>query len=259
MRAIFQDREKNIWFGHEGGGLSLYRDNKFIQFRKLDTLIYSNITSIFEDKFKQLWITTAASGVFVLKDPLGESSLDYTHFVGKQNLSDRVFNYCITADSTIFLITDAGIRKFNVSTQTFKVFHPKNLTDYFIVTTMLEDRDKNLWFGTYHGGLYKYDVTNDTTIIYDIRDGLSSNWISAIIQDSKGSIWAGTWGGGLTRIRDGELKVYNPENGLEAKQIFSIIEDVEGNILIGSSYKGFSIFKGDLFENYGEKEGLRNT
>ncbi len=258
VRTIFQDSQKTIWLGHEGGGLSLYQNREFKQFTKLDTLINSDITSIFESDSNQIWITTAATGLFVLKDPLGESSPIITHFVGK-NLSDRVFNYCLTADNSIYLITDAGIRKYNEDNKDFDVFHPQGLTTYFSVTTMFEDHDKNLWFGTYNGGLYKYDTTKDTVTIYDKRDGLSSNWISTITQDRKGTIWIGTFGGGITRISNNELKIYNSENGLEAELIRSIIEDIEGNILIGSQHKGFAIFKGDLFENYGEKEGLRNT
>lgn len=258
VRTIFQDSRGIMWFGHEGGGLSLYRDDEFIPFNKLDTLIYSNITAIFEDSSNQIWITTAASGVFVLKNPLDETPLEYIHFVGRHNLSDRVFNYCITADSSIYLISDVGIRKYNEAKNIFEVFHPKGLTTYFSIANMFEDRRKNLWFGTYNGGLYKYDTAMDSVIIFDIRDGLSSNWISAVIQDRNDNMWIGTWGGGVTRINDQGLKIYNAQNGLEASQIFSIIEDVEGNILIGSSHKGLAIFKGDMFENYGEKEGLRN-
>ena len=259
VRTIFQDDRGIIWYGHEGGGISFYHDNEFATFNKLDTLIYSNITSIFEDSSRKLWITTEASGVFMLSKPLDESKFSFTHFIGKHNLSDRVYNYCITADSTIYLITDVGIRKYNEPKQEFEVFHPRGLTTYFTITNMFEDRSRNIWFGTYNGGLYKYDPALDTVIIFDIRDGLSSNWISVIIQDRLGSIWVGTFGGGITRIKGNELKVYNRENGLEAERIFTIIEDVEGNILIGSSHNGLAIFKGDLFENYGEKEGLKNT
>lgn len=258
VRTIFQDSYKNIWFGHSGGGISLLRNGKFNQYTYLDSLIQSDITSIFEDHLHRMWITTEKSGAFMVLNALDSIKSEATHFVGKHNLSDRVYNYCRTKNNSIYLITDVGIKKFIETENTFQPFHLNGLSNYFSIITMYEGHNNILWFGTYHGGLYKYDPGKDTVAIFDIRDGLSSNWVSAITQDRRGNMWIGTFGGGVTKINDKEIKIYNIKNGLEAERIFSIIEDVEGNILIGSSDKGLAIFKGDMFENYSEKEGLKN-
>ncbi len=124
---------------------------------------------------------------------------------------------------------------------------------------MFEDSKKNLWFGTYHGGLYRMDSKTKQFKIYDIRDGLASNWITSISEDSQGNIWLGSWGNGLTRIRpDGKISVFNTSNGLQDDKIGCTFEDAEGNILIGTNEHGLSIYKGEQFVTYKEKDGIAN-
>lgn len=259
VRCIFQDADKTLWFGHNGGGISIYKDNKFSQYYVSDKSVKGNITSIFEDFSGKIWITTQASGAFLITNPFDEEKNEIRQYIGKDNLSDRIFNYCLSRDSTLYFIIDVGIRKYIPETDSFAVFKPKGLAYYFNTITMFEDSKQNLWFGTYNGGLNKYDQKLDTTIVYDIDDGLPSNWISAITEDNKGNLWIGTWGGGIAKLNETGFTVFNKSNGLEAEQIFSLLEDVEGNILIGSSNKGLSIFKGEIFVHFGAQSGLLNT
>jgi ligand-binding sensor domain-containing protein/serine phosphatase RsbU (regulator of sigma subunit) len=259
VRCIFEDEDKNLWMGHAGGGISVFRDNKFEVFDSLRDYIRGNITSLFSDAEKNLWITTEASGAFRLNSPFNPEKYSFEHYLGNRNLSDRVYNYCLTHDKSLYLITDVGVREFNSGSNEFELFQPRGLSYYFNVITMYEDRDFNLWFGTYNGGLYKYMPLKDTIRVYDIKDGLSSNWISGIQQDNHGNMWIGTWGGGLNQLNNEGITVFNAENGLEAEYIFSLIEDEESNVIIGSSNKGLFIFKGEVFVNYGSNEGLYNT
>ena len=98
VRTIFQDKNNTIWFGHAGGRISVLKDNIFFTFEKLDSLIKGNITSIFQDSNSNIWITTQSSGAYILSDPFSEKPMHFQHFMGKNKLSDRVFNYCQTAD-----------------------------------------------------------------------------------------------------------------------------------------------------------------
>ncbi len=149
--------------------------------------------------------------------------------------------------------------KYNYESNSFEHFHPEGLTRYFSVSFMIEDHDKNYWFGTYHGGLYKMDHITKEFKIYDIRDGLASNWITTIKEDAQGNIWLGSWGYGITRIgKDGTIKIFNTSNGLQDDKIWSIFNDAEGNILIGTNEHGLCIFKGEQFITYSEKDGIGN-
>ncbi|MBN1952035.1 MAG: SpoIIE family protein phosphatase [Bacteroidales bacterium] len=263
VKCMMMDSQQNIWFGHWGGGISIYNYKSFQTFDLLDTDIDGDVTSIFEDFRHRIWVTTSKSGAFLITNPFRKKGRSFRQFLGKQGLSDMVFDYCMTAKDSVYLITELGVRKFiedvnNPEDSHFKVFYPKGFAEFFNIITMFEDKRQDLWFGTHNGGLYKYDHTRDTVYIYDTRSGLSSDMITAITQDSRGNLWIGSWGNGVCRYDGENFKVFNHTNGLDAKDISDIIEDVEGNILIASHNKGLAIYKGDLIENYGLQDGLKD-
>jgi ligand-binding sensor domain-containing protein/serine phosphatase RsbU (regulator of sigma subunit) len=258
VRAILEDSHKNIWLGHSGGGITRWTPDGFEILTVLNGIIKDDITSIAEDKQGKLWITTDGSGAYKISNPSAKASaLIFSHYKGDK-LSDRIFGSFVSSTNSIFFVTDVGIKQLNSNADSFSNYAPKGLTSFFSKTCILEDREGNTWFGTYHGGLYKYLKAEKRSIVFDIRDGLSSNWISALFEDSQSNMWVGTWGGGITRINKQGLKAFNTKNGLQDNKIFCISEDAEGNILIGSNDHGLSIFKGERFSSITQKDGLND-
>ncbi len=259
VKVLFKDSRGIIWLGHLGGGISRVIKKRPEIYLQSGTFINNDITDIAEDKLHRLWVTTFGSGAYCIFNPDAKpQKMQYEQFKGNK-LSDRIFNIAVGQDSSLFLITDLGIRKYNYSSNSFEPFHPEGLTNYFSISCMTQDHEQNDWFGTYHGGLYKLNHKTNEFKIYDIRDGLASNWITTITEDSQGNIWLGSWGYGLTRIgKDGKIKVFNTSNGLQDDKIWCIFEDAEGNILIGTNEHGLCIFKGEQFITYNEKEGIKN-
>ncbi len=256
VRVIYQDSDNRLWFGHIGGGITVYFNHSFREVTDKFNL-KNDITSFAEDKNGKFWITSHGSGA--LSFPLNEfgtDSLQPVIYKGKQGLSDRIFSVSSANDSTLFFLTDVGIKKYFDRPQTFDFYRLKGLPKFFMTTTMYEDSKGNQWFGTHNGGLYKYYPENETFKVFDVRDGLSHNFISTIAEDSKGNIWAGTWGGGITRFSGDSMLVFDTHNGLHGSKIQAIIEDREGNMLIGTHENGLDIFKGDYFIIYNEENGL---
>lgn len=258
VRAIFEDSRGNIWFGHNEGGISRYNGRAFENI-PAGYLFNKDITSIRESNSGDLWITSAGGGALLIFNPSAPlKDLKIERFKGNR-LSDMVFSCYKLRNGSMFFITDAGIKKFNSANNTFLNFSPASLPRYFQITSMCEDIQGNLWFGTHHGGIYRYSVKNDSVKIYDIRDGLSSNFISYLFSDRKGNIWAGTWGAGITMIPvNGQIKVYDTNNGLQDNYIWRMIEDAEGNILIGTTAHGLSVFKGEYMVNFAQQNALLN-
>jgi len=255
VRALYEDSEGVIWMGHTGGGISLLRRKHFQALTFPDLKIKSDITSICQDSAGGIWISTAGDGVLHILNP-GEphETFDIEQYSGN-SLSDRVFDLYMGNDGTMYFVTDIGVQKLSLGSETFeKVFYEG--MGYFQVTSFLEDDIGNLWFGTYNDGLYKYSKEKSELEFFNTKNGMSHNFVSTISQDGKGNIWVGTWGGGLTRIRNDEPKIFHSGNGLQDDKIWCILEDVEGNILVGTNENGLSIFKGEQFVSFTEENGL---
>jgi ligand-binding sensor domain-containing protein/serine phosphatase RsbU (regulator of sigma subunit) len=242
--TIYQDSYGNIWFGHLDGGISRFNGKRFESI-PINIMESKSIFSICENNKGQLWITSEGSGAICIKNPNAPiNQIKYEHYKGKR-LSDRVFGCFLLSDKKNYFITDAGVKVFNPKENNFDNFNLGGMPRFFQITTIFEDHEHNLWFGTHHGGLYKYIAREKHFKIYDIRDGLSSNWITTITQDKNGAIWVGTWGG-ITKIDKGHLQIFNAQNGLFADNIYCIKPDAEGNILIGTAEHGLSVYKGDF-------------
>ncbi len=263
VRAIFQDSFGNIWLGHLGGGLTRFTDGGFESVDLPDTLLLNDVTSIIQDSDERLWLTTWGDGAYVFYNINDEiSDLEFEHFKGKR-FSDRIYSSLLTSDGELYFVTDIGIKKYNKKENNFENYVPEGLSTFFNTIVMFEDSKKNLWFGTYNGGLIKYINSRDTFKIYDDKDGLAANWVSTISEDREGNIWVGHWAidksnGGITKINEDGVKVFNTRNGMHDNWIFWITEDKEGNILIGTAENGLEIFKGEQFVSFSTENGLIN-
>jgi ligand-binding sensor domain-containing protein/serine phosphatase RsbU (regulator of sigma subunit) len=256
VQAIIQDNSGTIWFGHKGGGLTRYNGINFERLDSLSQLLKSDITSFSIDQDGKLWIATAGSGAVCIWNPDAlMTELRYEQYLGKR-LSDQVFRSYIGRDSTLYLVTDVGIKKYNRNTNDFEQFVTEKMPLYFQIITLLEDSKGNFWFGTHNGGLYKYETARDSFLFYTTRDGLANNIINSVFEDRYGNIWAGTWGGGISRFTGDRIQNFNTLNGLPDSKIRCITEDIEGNILIGTNENGLAIFKGDHFISYSTNDGI---
>ncbi len=258
IKALLKDQKDNIWMGHVSGGITLFNGNDFL-IHPISQLIGAEITSLLMDKDTVLWVTSYGDGLYRIDNPYvtDPNKVKYEQYKGRR-LSDRVISGTIANDGSVFFITDAGIKIFNKTKNSFEGFSPEGLVTYFAFTSILQDSRGDIWLGTYHGGLYRYLAAQNKFKIYDARDGLANNWISTISEDNEGNVWVGTWGGGITKFSDTGYKTYDNTNGLSDQKIRKIVEDVEGNILIATNDHGLAIFKGEQFTTYGEDDGLIN-
>ena len=266
VRVLFPDKNGRLWLGHEGGGITRYENGSFEKITVLDTVLHSNITSINQDHDGRLWITTERNGALMIENP-GEAtgSLTWQHFLNGKSLGDQVFSSLVTADGTLYFVTNVGIRKYDKTRHSFESYAPEGMFTYFLTTVMFEDSKGNLWFGTYNGGLSRLNPNNHTFEFYDKRNGLAANWVSTVTEDRKGNIWVGHWsdditGGGISCLApDGGIRIYNSSNGLHDNRIWCIREDEEGNILVGTTEHGLDIYKGDRFISLSTDDGMLNN
>jgi diguanylate cyclase (GGDEF)-like protein len=137
------------------------------------------------------------------------------------------------------------------------------------VTTVLEDRNGTLWFGTPGQGLYRLRDGNFTTLT--TSDGLLSNWIMSLHKDAASSLWIGTSGMGLNRLRDGKLGSVRPTDGLWDGSASTILEDRSGRFWMTCNRGFYSVPRAELdafvegrlakvtSTGYGPGDALRST
>ena len=120
------------------------------------------------------------------------------------------------------------------------------------ISSILQDREGFLWFGTGHG-LVRYDGYRFNFFTHDPsrKDSLSNDIIYPIYEDSAGMIWAGTHGGGLNRFNIGDETFthfsHDPENpnSLSDDIVMAIIEDRNADLWIGTRFGGLNRFDRD--------------
>ncbi|MEH6577358.1 MAG: two-component regulator propeller domain-containing protein [Amphritea sp.] len=114
-------------------------------------------------------------------------------------------------------------------------------------STIIEDRDGLLWFGT-ENGLSSYDRTTEKFSNYyhdpDNNNSLPGDIIMAVFEDSQGDIWIGTKHNGLARIDKSNNQITRYKNipgnprSLPANNISAIVEDDSGVLWIASLNNG---------------------
>lgn len=112
------------------------------------------------------------------------------------------------------------------------------------VRCFTEDREGNMWIGTFNGvNVYDRDE-GSFTCYYDrnSRTGTSSVW--SLLCDSQGSMWVGTYADGIYRYNPEQDRFLHwkrePEGGLGSSVINVFAQDDEGGLWIGTDGGGLN-------------------
>jgi ligand-binding sensor domain-containing protein/signal transduction histidine kinase len=291
--ALLADSGGGLWFGSEGGGLSLLKDGKLINYTTKDGLCSNVVESICEDHDGGVWIGTDAglnrfkNGRFdkfpTSADQPGESIIcvfedredtlwlgtdggglialkgrQLTGNTSRYTRDDGLANDLVRAiyeDSSgqLWIGTRDGLSKFQHGK--FTTYSTEQGLANSGVLSICEDRDRNLWIGTDGGGLNR--LKDDKVTVYSKAEGLSDDSVAAIFEDREGNLWIGTYGGGLNRLKDGRFTVYDEGMGLSNDTARSIIQDRAGDVWIATR-NGLNRLRDGKFTIYTSKQGLAN-
>lgn len=235
------------------------------------------------DKDGNLWFSIKGEGVYRYE---GKS---FTNFTTKDGLcNNNVGSIIQDRAGNILIGTNRGICKYDGNK-----FTQFPIPDTLGITCMLEDKDGNIWFGTWTNGIYRYNgktldnFLNSNNQEYNL--GRNKQLILDILQDKNGNLWFSSWnGGGVWRYNGKEFKNFlppadyykanqdkrnfnNPKISFENSQstkyspskdhitddmIFSMTEDNAGNIWFTTRDHGICYYDGKTFTNIGRNEGF---
>ncbi|HSP87784.1 MAG TPA: two-component regulator propeller domain-containing protein [Ignavibacteriaceae bacterium] len=283
VSAIFKDKSGYLWIGTWGGGLNrtaspLGSDSynlKFINYKNDQTnskSLGSNIIqAIYEDSKGRMWIGTGNGLSFF--DQNKNEFINFTNDPDNSNsLSSNQVQSCILEDrnGNIWIGTWNGLNKISYKDIENKIidpgtvkfkryrFQPENensLSDERVISAF-EDKDGNLWFGTFGGGLNKLtvdqqNITNEKFINYSDKDGLPSNIIYKILSDDSGNLWLSTDNGlSMFDTKKETFKNYDASDGLQGNQFFwsAGFKTKNGELIFGGT-NGFNIFNPEELMN----------
>ena len=243
--TIFQDRDGFLWFGTDGGGISRYDGDKFVNFTIDDGLISNSVWAIHQDREGFLWFGTNG----------GISQYDGDKFVNFTT-DDGLASYFVQAihqdrEGFFWFGTNGGISQYDGDK--FVNFTTDDGLPNNSVWAIHQDREGLLWFGT-RGGISRYD--GDKFVNFTTDDGLPNNIVQAIHQDREGFLWFGTWPDGISRYDGDKFINFTPNRGLIANYVRAIHQDREGFLWFGSAGQGLSQYDSSGFINFTTADGL---
>lgn len=217
-----QDSKGNLWLAMPGMGLIFRPANETTALR--DERIIDNVTvnKSVEDENGTVWAATD-KGLYQIIDRHATLVAPDT---GLPQV--RAFSLLVTADNTLLVGTEKGVWK--RAGQAFEPLHPELTSE--VVSTMLQDDRKDIWFGTINHGIFR--LSKQGLEHLNIDNGIVHNRVQAILQDREHNIWIGT-NSGLLRLRRAPFITVSTRQGLNGDYIRTVLTHSDGSIWVGSS------------------------
>ncbi len=99
------------------------------------------------------------------------------------------------------------------------------------VTTMIVDRDGNLWVGSVGQGLFR--IRGDRVEHYGRADGLSNDNVDALFEDKEGILWAAT-PSGIDSFRNPPVTTFSSLEGLGMDLAMGVLASRDGTIWVAN-------------------------
>ncbi len=268
VTSSYKDQNQNLWFGHWGGGASLYlyKKRKFIDLKLEEFTNYTRITAITGDTSGTIWFGTEGAGIIKYGEGVGGAN---AVIINKGLSSNNISSLFADDKGNLWIGTDKGITIYNTSANTAKIFNTKNGLPTGKINCIIAAFNKEVWIGTEFSGIIRVNMKNPEpgrVLNITINDGLTSNNINTLYEDSEQNIWIGTANKGIVKfipaVRDlqsrtlsGELNIFSNRFELQYYNANVFLEDREGNIWMGSD-AGLNKYMGELFKLYNQDYGL---
>jgi signal transduction histidine kinase/ligand-binding sensor domain-containing protein/DNA-binding response OmpR family regulator len=248
IRALYEDQNGTLWIGTDTGGLTGYKEEKWINYPVSEHGAPNKISAINEDQWGNLWIGSSTEGLTCL------SSGQFTTYTIKDGLPDtQVMSIYKDRKGDLWVTTETGIAKI-LKPGVFQVYASEQLLPYIKTTCLFKDDTKYLWIGTSNNGLFR--LKNGIVKAYWSEQGIPHPTIISLFEDRMKNLWIGTDGGGLTRMSNGIFSTLPAGNGLADGYVYSIYEDREGSLWVGTLDGGLHQLSDSKFTTYTSREGL---
>jgi serine phosphatase RsbU (regulator of sigma subunit)/ligand-binding sensor domain-containing protein len=225
------------------------KENKVKKFPLPDSLIVQNVYNLINDKNGNIYISSA-TGFFKI-DPDRKISRVEVPLKELENKNEFIMDFNIDNDGHIWFITNKSrLIDYDPQSEEYKIFYQhesdKSSYDELIGTTIVFDKDDNLWIGTNKGIFFfnkekkSFENFSDPSI-----NPIKNEIILDLKLDSFGTLWIGTQFGGLFKYEERTLFnsyrfTSSDKNSLTPGWANNIYEAHDGKIWITTSGQGNS-------------------
>jgi len=229
---IYEDSRDQVWILN-GEGIYLVTGSS------MEPPVTVHARSFYAGPDGELWIGTNGSGLIHLKRRIVRM---YTSADGLPN--DVAMAVLATHDGKLWVGSNCGLSV--LEGERFKPYREKDGLLNSCVWSLAEDQNRNLWIGTYGGGVFRF--RDNQFVQFSTGQGLVSNVVSQITVAADGSLWVAT-PDGLSHMQNGHIQNYTVADGLSANHVLSVFQDKDGTVWVATQ-GGIDRFIKGRFESF---------
>lgn len=268
IMTILEDREGMLWVGTGGQGIRVYNQKEGLNKphlslnSKIQKIDNGFIEVIFEDNNSNIWIGTR-EGLILYQRKQNE----FIYISGTYNPHGLSGNIILDIqqdkEGNILIGTQEGglniISQDQLNTSNPLSFNFQRVTygnedynlSYRSVQSIFQDKDKNIWIGTYGNGLnlipFEQPKFNLIKHSIDRPNALNLDKVWGICEDNDGFLWIGTDGMGINRIDldKGKVTYYmsaSKKGSLSDDAVLSALCDTKGRLWFGTYAGGLNLY-----------------
>ncbi len=240
------------WINPNGPGIAKLDGTTWSTIAREDGANSNHLVSILEDSNGNLWFGSDFPDNEDI--PLGRfDGTSWTNFDLLDGAVSVVLDIIEDSDGIIWFATNAGA--FAYDGTAFTQFTTDDGLSSNSTSSVTEDADGNIWFGTANSGASRFD--GEDWEIFTETDGLASNEVGVVFADDNGLLWFGSGfsNTGLTSYDGSTFTIYTTADGLADNNVRYIEQDTEGNLWFAGSF-GISRFDGTSWFVINNTNGL---
>ena len=272
---VVEDSYGLLWVGTLDGGLNVFNVKDGVISKNLNTqfplgvIPPGRINTIYEDHNHDIWVA-ASKGLFLYRR--GENKF-HVFSGSKYRLRSNYFSSLLEDDNKNLLIglQDGGLYNIDLAKaekSDYKdvVINPVKSEDNYSITarsvqTLFQDKDKNIWAGTYGDGIYMLSSIPEKFNKFQNKlvDSYGSSFLRyyGMCMDEEGFLWLGTDGDGIYKKKlNGDVVKYYRADGrkgsLTDNAIICAYKDHSNTLWFGSYSQGLFRYnkETDSFTNF---------
>ena len=237
VHAILSAKNGDIWLNDYNNDLiKIFVQNGIYQAQKIQIPGLNektDITSLYQDAYENIWIGTMGKGLFVL-DP---RSLQHRVFTENSIFNNSSILSINGRGNTVYTSSLQGTMVVELSPENTDIYKPYHYINYDNTSTgtnyiyaIFKDSKNRIWFATDGNGLTM--LLGNNFSYYNDKEQIKDDHIYSVTEDKNGNIWFSTASAGIYKFDGKKFTNYSVSEGLSDLNISVLKTDNSGNIII---------------------------